>query len=512
MSKIDDSTPVIVGVGEASERIGEPSYRALSPADLAGAAAAKASEDALPGGVAAHIDVIAAIRQFEISTPYAKAPFGCSNNLPRSIGKRIGANPKRAILEITGGQGPQHLVNELAASIARGETTMALLVGSESISTMRDLLAKGEKTDWSETVEGDLEDRGYGLEGMSEPTCGRHGMIAPMYYYAAFENARRGRLGLSRAAYAKEMGALFAPFTEVAAKNEHAMARETRSADELTTPTPRNRLVADPYTRFVVSRDQANQGAAVILTSVGKARALGIPEEKFVYLHSYVDVKERTVLERQDLSASPASIAAMKQALATAGKTADQIDVFDLYSCFPIAVFNICDGLGLSPTDSRGLTVTGGLPFFGGAGNNYSMHAVAEIVEKLRAKPGSFGLLGANGGFLSKYSAGVYSTTPAPFTERSSKALQAEIDGWEKPVLDDKPNGAATIETFTIDYGKPDAPKPIVIGRLNATGARFIATIAPDDAETAQKMIATDPLGAAIVATAGEKVNTFKLA
>ena len=330
--------------------------------------------------------------------------------------------------------------------------------------------------------------------------------------YAAFENARRGRLGLSRAAYAKEMGALFAPFTEVAAKNEHAMARETRSADELTTPTPRNRLVADPYTRFVVSRDQANQGAAVILTSVGKARALGIPEEKFVYLHSYVDVKERTVLERQDLSASPASIAAMKQALATAGKTADQIDVFDLYSCFPIAVFNICDGLGLSPTDSRGLTVTGGLPFFGGAGNNYSMHAVAEIVERLRAKPGSFGLLGANGGFLSKYSAGVYSTTPAPFTERSSKALQAEIDGWEKPVLDDKPNGAATIETFTIDYGKPDAPKPIVIGRLNATGARFIATIAPDDAETAQKMIATDPLGAAIVATAGEKVNTFKLA
>lgn len=52
----------------------------------------------------------------------------------------------------------------------------------------------------------------------------------------------------------------------------------------------------------------------------------------------------------------------------------------------------VADGLGLSADDSRGLTVTGGPPFFGGAGNNYSMHAIAETVALLRATPGAYGM------------------------------------------------------------------------------------------------------------------------
>lgn len=514
MATIDDSTPIIVGVGEASEQLGTPGYEALSPADLAGRAAAQALKDALSvDALAPHVDTIAAIRQFEISTPRAEAPFGASNNFPRSVGKRIGANPKRAIWEITGGQGPQHLVNEMSIAIAQGEVGMALLVGSEAISTMRDHLTKGEKPNWAETVEGEIEDRGYGLDGMAEATMGRHGAYAPMYYYAMFENARRGRLGETREAYAAKMGRLFEPFTKVAAANPHAMSREERSADELSTPTARNRLVADPYPRFLVSRDQANQGAAVLLTSVGKARELGIPESKWVYLHGYADGKERSVLEREDLSASRASIAVAKRALDTAGKTAADIDIFDLYSCFPIAVFNICDGLGIDPNDSRGLTVTGGLPFFGGAGNNYSMHAIAEMVERLRAKPGAFGFVGANGGFLSKYSAGVYSTTPAPFQVLSSQALQAEINGWSKPVLAEAPQGAARIETYTIDYAKPDAPKAIVVARLDSDGSRFVATNATDDPATVRAVIENDALGRAIlVKQAAPNVNVFTFA
>jgi len=51
-------------------------------------------------------------------------------------------------------------------------------------------------------------------------------------------------------------------------------------------------------------------------------------------------------------------------------------------------VFTICDGLGIAPDDSRGLTLARGLPFFGGAGKNYSMHAVAETVVRMRSAPG----------------------------------------------------------------------------------------------------------------------------
>ena len=146
---INDNTPVIIGVGEASERIDAPGYAALSPAALAAAAAKAAIEDAGADDIAGQIDVIAAIRQFEVSGPGAKPPFGAADNFPRSVAARIGADPRHAILEVVGGQGPQHLVNEFAHAIASGETGVALMVGSEAISTVRHLAGKGESRDWS---------------------------------------------------------------------------------------------------------------------------------------------------------------------------------------------------------------------------------------------------------------------------------------------------------------------------------------------------------------------------
>ena len=128
-------------------------------------------------------------------------------------------------------------------------------------------------------------------------------------------------------------------------------------------------------------------------------------------------------MSRQDLGASPAARLACREALGAAHVTLDDIALFDLYSCFPIAVFNVCDGLGLSPQDPRGLTVTGGLPYFGGPGNSYSTHAIASMVEKLRERRDTFGLVGANGGHMSKYAVGVYSTRPAQFTRCDSSRL-----------------------------------------------------------------------------------------
>lgn len=56
--------------------------------------------------------------------------------------------------------------------------------------------------------------------------------------------------------------------------------------------------------------------------------------------------------------------------------------------------------------------MTGGLPFFGGPGNNRSMRAIATMVSLLRARPGGYGLVTANGGLLSRHATGIYSTTP----------------------------------------------------------------------------------------------------
>eukprot|EP01030_Chromulinospumella_sphaerica_P025368 gene25368-25510_t len=204
---------------------------------LAAKASQAAIDDAGGAGLAAHIDLIAAIRQFEVSTPRDVPPFGASNNFPRSVALRIGADPARAVLEVTGGQGPQHLVNEMAHAIAAGAVKMALLTGSEAISTVRHLKTAGETRDWAETLEGQLEDRGYGLEGLLTPEIANHGGRSAIQLYALFENARRGRLGLDRETYRGKMGELFAPFTKVAAGNPHAMSREVHDAAALATVT-----------------------------------------------------------------------------------------------------------------------------------------------------------------------------------------------------------------------------------------------------------------------------------
>ncbi|HEY4419982.1 MAG TPA: acetyl-CoA acetyltransferase, partial [Pseudonocardia sp.] len=351
MLELDLRTPVLVGVGQASERLDDPGYQRRSAVGLAAAAAAGALADTAsdPVALAAAVDTVAGVRQIENSFPGARAPLGRSDNYPRSVASRLGASPARAILEVAGGQAPQHLVTELAATIAAGRSEVALLFGSEAISTARHLHTADDRPDFTEHADGDLEDRGFGLRDIVSRYQTDHGLVGMPSRFALVETARRARLGQAGEEYALGMGRLFAPFTTVAAANPHAAAPTVRTAEELATPSAANRPIADPYTRYLVARDQVNQAAAVLLMSVASARRFGVPRERWVFLHGHADLRERDLLERADLSASPASVLAARHALDVAGIGPDQITTFDLYSCFPVAVSNICDGLGIDP-------------------------------------------------------------------------------------------------------------------------------------------------------------------
>ena len=497
-----DRTPVIVGVGQYSERPQDAGYRALSYMDLAGEALTAAIADACAADdLAKVIDTIGAIRQFEISRPDAKTPFGRADNPPRAIGQRVGADPRRAILETTGGQTSQKLVGELASEIAAGRSEAAAIVGSEAISTVRALQDAGEARDWSEAIGGELEDRGFGLEGMFDAALLRHGAVSAIAHYAMFENARRARLSMSLADYRQAMGALFAPFTQVAAANPHAASREVRSAHELATATPRNRIVAEPYPRMTVSRDQVNQAAALIIVSAGKARELGIPEDRWVHIHAVADATEPPVMERPDLSRSPASIASLETALARAGRSLDAIRYLDLYSCFAIPVFNVTDHFGLAIDDPRGLTLTGGLPFFGGAGNNYSTHAIAEAVVRVRTNRGGYALVGANGGFMSKYATGIYSTEPADWT--GGDRWQRAEGPAQRIAIAAQPGGSLTVESYTIAESR-HGPVGIVLGR-DPHGARVAANADLADEPTRALFETGEPFGARLaLSSAGD--------
>ncbi len=496
---LDPRTPVVVGVGQASERLEAQDYQRRSPVDLAADAAADALADtgADPAAVAAAIDTVAGVRQFENSVPGARAPLGRSDNYPRSVAGRINASPARAVLEVSGGQAPQHLVNEFAAVIAGGGSEVTLIFGSEAISTVEHYAKADQRPDFTEHAEGSLEDRGYGLSGMMSRHQAAHGLTGAPSQYALIDNARRARLRQTRAEYAAAMGALFAPFTKVAAANPHACAPVERSEAELVTPTEANRPIADPYTRYIVAREKVNQGAAVLLMSVAAARHLGVPRERWVFLPGHADLRERDLMDRADLAAGPASVMAVQHALDLAGIGAAELATIDLYSCFPAPVFNICDGLGLDPEDPRGLTLTGGLPFFGGAGNNYSMHAIAETVRRARSAPGRYGLVGANGGIMSKYSAGVYCATPAPWRPDRSAELQAEINGWAAPEQARYADGPATIETYTVTHRRDGTRTGIVVGRLDRGQERFVAR--GDDPDLLDLLTAAkEPIGQAV--------------
>ncbi|OBI50709.1 acetyl-CoA acetyltransferase [Mycobacterium kyorinense] len=493
---IDACTPVVVGVGQAAERIDDPYYRAMSAVELAAAGARAALDDcgADVAKVAAAIDTVAGVRQFEISGP-AQPVLGKSNNYPRSVANRIGADPARAILEVVGGQGPQHLITELAGGIAAGQAEVVLIFGSDATSTTRYFATADNRPDFTETVEGSLEDRGYGIEGLISRYTVVHGLVDAPTQYALLENARRAGTGLGPADYLRRMGELFAPFSKVAADNPFAAAPVRRDVEELITVTESNRMISEPYPRLLVARDQVNQGAAALLMSVEAARKLGVPEENWVFLHGHADMEEQSLLERPDLGHAPSAVMAVREALAVAGIGIDDIATFDLYSCFPVPVFNICDGMGIAPDDRRGLTLTGGLPFFGGAGNNYSMHGVAETVAQMRSRPGQFGVVGANGGIMSKYSVGVYSSTPVEWKADRSAELQAQIAAAPTVAVTEQAEGTGTVETYTVrrDNGRLTG---IIIGRLTADDSRFLATTEDDD--LIALLTEGDPLGQSV--------------
>lgn len=503
---IDPRTPVLVGVGQQVVHWdGRDPAAAPSPIGLAHDAAAAALSDSGAGpALAAAIDRVVFVRTMLDSIPGMPQPFGRCANFPQTLAAGLGIAPNFAAYSVVGGDQPQTLVNEAAEAIFAGDARAVLLAGSEATAAMKAASRAGHTLDWSHSVEGDLDDRGLGPPLLSAYEM-TNGLGAPTQTYPAFEHALRTRLGLSREAHMALMSELWAGFSEVAATHPYAQFPQARTAAFLSTPSAENYPVADPYLKWHVAQDAVNQGAAVILTSAGAAAALGIAAEKLVYLHGYAKAADRLVTERPDLSRSPPMVEALGLALTAAGKTTADIAHFDLYSCFPVAVLLAAEALGLDWRTTPA-TVTGGLPFFGGAGNNYSMHAIATMVERLRAHPGDFGLVLANGGFLSKEAVGVYSTAPrADWAPVSSAAIQAQIDALPAPALLSE-DSDVTVETYTVTYAKGAPARGYVIGRTTA-GARVLARTRSGDRATLQALAANDPIGTTVRVVNDNGVN-----
>ncbi len=511
---VNPRTPVLVGVGQCVQREAPTKDGIVSAPAFAARAARLALCDASPSwqALAARIDTLAVVRLFEHSTrkiAMVSHPYGTSNNVPRSVAERLGISPRRMVYSAVGGQSPQRLVNRYCEAIYRGESEAVLLTGAEVIANIKYALRQGWELDWHEEFDDDYDDQ-WSDEAMVTDYEMTHGLYLPLRAYPVCEHALRRRLRRNVFAHREQMAALLAPFTKIAAENPWAQFPTIRDARELGTLSTSNYLISEPYTRWMVAQDAVNQGAALVLTSVARARELGIPPTKWAYLGAYADVDDVSVIHRPDLSVSYAQRLAAGQCLERAGITSTEIDYLDIYSCFPVAIWSACEALGIS-ANGRSLTLTGGLPFFGGPGNNYSMHAICEAVARVRRTPSSRALILANGGYLSKHSVGLYrGQLDTAWTPVESTAAQCSAQQQDRINIMHPPPAQAVIESYVLSYrrGAPDFAYVVCHG--DASRDRLMAQTQPDDKKTLAALADTEPLGRRVAIEVGASCNHFQ--
>lgn len=475
---LDPRTPVIVGIGQVNQRDESPD---TEPVDLMAAAAREAADPR----VLAAVDSIRVVNL--LSWRYRDPGL--------LLGRLIGAPDAATQYTGIGGNTPQSLINQTCLDIGQGRAGVVLLAGGEAWRTRMRLRARGIRPDWTRQDDSVPIPPGSGTDvPMAGPAEDRIGLDRPSFVYPLFEQSLRIAAGESITEHQLRIGELWAGFSAVAAGNPHAWVREALSAEKIATAGPDNRMISWPYPKLMNSNNMVDQAAALILCSAQMAEYLQIPPDSWVFPHAGTDSHDTYLIgERDELHRSPAIRIGGRRVLEMAGIGTDDLDHVDLYSCFPSAVQVAAAELGLPA--GRPLTVTGGLTFAGGPWNNYVMHSIATMAEVLRAQPGTRGLITANGGYLTKHSFGVYSTTP-PATPFRWEDVQAEVDREPTRTAHVEWEGTGSVEAWTVPFDRDGKPERAFVAVRTPDGGRALALI--DDAAAAAATVDQDIAGAKV--------------
>ena len=510
-SQVNDNTPVIVG---CSQYLGSKGSDGLNYLDILKAASEKALQDCEAGvSVTDHLDTISVIR-FTADTPNrdsATTDFWGYSNMPRSLGNSLGVKVPNEIYTTTGGNSPQLLLNDLCNRIRDEQIHCALLTGGEALDTFVSKLKDNKKITWGDDPGGEPESIGS-LKDLGSNFEKRHGIFDPSAVYPLFANSIRKQQKKNALEHMEDIGNMFSRFSEIASKNPYSWFKIHRSKQEIVEVTPQNRMVGFPYTKYMNSIIRVNQSAALVLTSAKKARELNIPESKWVFIHGGACLNDVwNITDRKNLHSSPAIKKCSDEVLSNSGRYLSDISFFDLYSCFPSAVQIAKKEIGIPDGDDRDLTVTGGLPYYGGPGSAYVVNSIAAMIEKLRSKPGSYGMVNANGWFLTKHGIGLYSTEPflGDWNQiLDSSNFQNEIDKDIDKDFVEEANGQGKIETYTVVNSREGPTKGIIIGRLE-TGKRFIANTRRDK-DLLMKMMQNEMLNVQGIVKFEDSRNIFE--
>ncbi|CDO30848.1 thiolase C-terminal domain-containing protein [Mycolicibacterium porcinum] len=446
--RVPDNAPVVVGVGQWTRHPANPAD-SPEPAAMMAETIRRAAADAGAGSAGRLLHAVTGL--------WTVAMTSWSYDDPAAVvAEKLGIAPRHKFNSSIGGEQPQVLISRAARAIAAGEHDAVIISGAEAFRSRRLAKATGTTLAWTPR-----QRSGYPNELLDgEPSLAlerQSGASIPLDFYAIFENAIRAAAARSLTDHTNHLGQLWHRFAVVAEGNEHAWTRVAPAPEQIITPSTSNRMVRYPYTKLLTSNIFVDMSASIIVTSAGTARALGISTDQWVFPLAAAEGNEHWfVSERQDLHRSVAIAANGQVAFALAGVHPSDIRYADLYSCFPSAVQIAAGELGLPLDDAAmALTVTGGLTFGGGPGNNYVTHAVASLVDSLRHDPGTIGLSTANGMFLTKHALALYSTRP-PRDGFRWTSVQDEVDASPKRVPAPGYRGPARLESYTVAHRDDD--------------------------------------------------------
>ncbi|GGE27546.1 acetyl-CoA acetyltransferase [Primorskyibacter flagellatus] len=471
--------PVIVGVGQIADR---PDHwqDGLDSLGLMEAALRRADADA-GGGWLSDLDTLATVDQ--ISCPDL-------TTIADDLAARLGATRARTeTTDMPHGDSPVRLLNEAANRIGAGEIRIAAIVGGESLRTSAARARAGDPG----KRPGDI------LRGspkrLANPFRAAHGLNAPTDMYPLYENATREAWGQTLAAGQGETGAIWSRMAKVAADTEGAWIRSAPDAEEIVTPSPANRPIAHPYTKFMVANASVNQGAGFIVTSLAEARRRGLPDSRTVHVGLGAAAKEPAeLLDREGYTRSPSMQAVLTATLARNAVTAADLAHVELYSCFPCVPKMARRIIGW-PED-RPVTVFGGLTFGGAPVANYMGHAIVCMTDRLRGT-GTKGLVYGNGGIVTTNHAILLSGAPladAVFPQDFDVQADADALRGPPPGVSDSHTGPVSVESWTVHYDRDGALlRGVIVARL-PDGMRTLALVPPDDTATIAEMISGDAL------------------
>jgi acetyl-CoA C-acetyltransferase len=470
---LDPRTPVLVGVGQVTERPGEDrdTNGRHEPLELMVRAVRAALADA--GGTSSRllsaVGSIRAVRSAQWPVPDPGA----------LVAAELGITPRESLCSSNGGTTPQAFMAHSATQIANGHLDAVIVAGAECGYTRAKAHRSGEWVTWTSQDPETPPARPFGIErNPSTELEAARGVRAPVHAYPLIENAIRMEAGWTLSEHRSHIGSLWSRFSGAAAANPYAWLRTPVGATEAIEPGPTNRMVAFPYPKLCTANFQVDQGAAYICCAAETARAAGVPSERWIFPVSSAEANDHWFLsERVELSRSPAIRLAGQAALGLAGVGIDDIAVADLYSCFPCVVQIAARELGLDiDGDVSRLTLTGGLTFGGGPGNNYSSHGIASVVDALRRDPGRVGMSTGLGWFATKHAIGLYSTEPPEGGFRSEN-VQASVDALPKRAADPDATGPAEVETFTVTYGRDGSPEHGIVACRTGPSSRAWANV-----------------------------------